>query len=128
MSYKRLLCPERLRQTPTQFSWIDQRLVRDRHIMKISHPEQGLYLFLTTVADAQGLSYYSDRTVAELLRMPPEILIRARRGLMEHGLIAYQKPFYQVLSLEGAGLPVLPTASPRSSNGPQRIGDLFRQL
>ena len=30
--FKRVLCPERLRKVPEQFSWIDQRLVRDRHI------------------------------------------------------------------------------------------------
>jgi hypothetical protein len=32
MITKRLLCPERLRQVPPQFSWIDQRLVRDGHL------------------------------------------------------------------------------------------------
>ena len=49
---------------PRQFSWIDQRLVRDRHIQGRSPRALALYLFLCTVADAQG---------AELLlrRQPP---------------------------------------------------------
>jgi hypothetical protein len=36
MKTKRLLCPERLRQVPRQFSWIDQRLVREGHIARRS--------------------------------------------------------------------------------------------
>ena len=31
MKTKRLLCPQRLRTVPHQFSWIDQRLVREGH-------------------------------------------------------------------------------------------------
>ena len=37
MVQKRLLCPERVRKIPKQFSWIDQRLVRERHIERLSH-------------------------------------------------------------------------------------------
>jgi hypothetical protein len=32
-----LLCPQRLRKLPPQFSWIDQRLVREQHIDRLSH-------------------------------------------------------------------------------------------
>jgi hypothetical protein len=42
---KRLLCPERLRQVPPQFSWVDHRLVRDRHIAGKSAEALALYLF-----------------------------------------------------------------------------------
>jgi hypothetical protein len=34
MKTKRLLCPQRLRTVPHQFSWIDQRLVREGHIAR----------------------------------------------------------------------------------------------
>ncbi len=47
---------------PSQFSWVDQRLVRERHIERCDVQALALYLFLVTVADAQGLSYYSDAT------------------------------------------------------------------
>jgi len=46
----------KLRQVPQQFSWVDQRLVRERHIDQLGHAACTLYLFLVTVADAQGLS------------------------------------------------------------------------
>jgi hypothetical protein len=60
-----------------------------------------LYVLLVCAADAQGLSFYSDARVAELLALAPPALAQARRQLMALGLIAYQKPLYQLLSLEG---------------------------
>jgi hypothetical protein len=35
-----------------------------------------------------------------LLRLEPEVVAGARRELIELGLIAYQKPLYQLLSLQ----------------------------
>ena len=58
---KHPIYPERIRTPPKQFSWVDHRLVRDHYIDRCSHQSAALYLFLVTVADAQGLSYYSDR-------------------------------------------------------------------
>jgi hypothetical protein len=55
---------------------------------------------LVTVADAEGLSYYSDLTLQRMLNMEPGQLLSARRQLTQAGLIVYQHPLYQVLSLE----------------------------
>ena len=76
---KRVLDPERLRQIPVQFSWIDQRLVRERHIERLSHAAAALYLFLLTVADARGLSFYSERSIGRYLAMAAERLDYARK-------------------------------------------------
>ena len=103
MVKKRLICPQRLRRLPAQFSWIDQRLVRDRHIGRVSHPALALYLFLLTVADAQGLSYYSDTSISSVLHMNVDLLQRARRELLDTCLIAYQAPLYQILALDPPG-------------------------
>lgn len=100
MAIKRVLCPERIRQIPPQFSWVDHRLIRDRHIARCDPPAAALYLFLVTVADAQGLSYYSDAALVRSLSMTTFRLSQARGDLMRIGLIAYQRPLYQVLSLE----------------------------
>jgi hypothetical protein len=59
-----------------------------------------LYLVLVTVADAEGLSYYSDESLERMLRLDHAGLSAARAQLCQHGLVAYQKPLYQVLSLE----------------------------
>lgn len=116
---KRVLCPERLRKVPEQFSWIDQRLVRDRHICRVSAQAMALYLFLLTVADAQGLSYYSDPPLSQLLSLDTAALIRARQELIGASLIAYARPLYQVLSLD--------EPQPRHG-GPALLGDILRGI
>jgi len=100
MTIKRVLYPERIRQIPLQFSWVDHRLIRERHIERCDPPAAALYLFLVTVADAQGLSYYSDAALVRSLSMTTSRLSQARGDLMRIGLIAYQRPLYQVLSLD----------------------------
>ena len=100
MTLKRILCAGRRRKVPAQFSWVDQRLVRDRHICRCGPEALALYLLLVTVADAEGLSYYADGTAAGLLSMDEKRLRAARRELVAAGLIVYQKPLYQVLSLD----------------------------
>jgi len=115
MKTKPILCPERLRHVPRQFSWIDQRLVRDRHIQNRSSHALALYLFLCTVADAQGASYYSDATAGKILSFSSAQLREARAELVAAGLIAHQSPFYQVLSLEpGLALDLAPAPPPRA--------------
>jgi hypothetical protein len=99
MTIKRVLCPQRIRQIPAQFSWVDHRLVRDRHIERCDPPAAALYLFLVTVADGEGLSYYSDAALVRSLSMSVARLGQARDDLLRSGLIAYQRPLYQVLAL-----------------------------
>lgn len=105
MTTKRILCEPRLRRIPARFSWIDQRLVFDGHLQRCDASAAALYLLLVTVADAQGFSYWGDARVARLLRMPGERLVRAREDLIDAGLVAYERPLYQVLALD-APMPV----------------------
>jgi len=100
MPHKRVLRPDRRRLVPAQFSWIDQRLVRDRHLERCDVQALALYLVLVTVADAQGVSYYGEASLARLLSMPAVRLIQARADLIRLDLIAYERPLYQVLSLD----------------------------
>jgi hypothetical protein len=110
---KRVLCVQRLRHIPAQFSWIDQRLVFQGHLGRLDAHAAALYLFLLTVADALGLSYWGDARVARLLGVTPVTLARAREDLVRAGLIVYERPLYQVLALdaiEGAA-PAAPTTA-----------------
>lgn len=100
MAIKRVICSERVRKIPAQFSWVDHRLVRERYIERCDAHAAALYLFLVTVADVQGLSYYSDTSLGRSLSMDPVRLSKARGDLMRAGLIAYQRPLYQVLALD----------------------------
>ena len=119
---KRVICPARLRKVPPQFNWIDHRLVRDKYICGRSAPALALYLFLLTVADAQGLSYYSNAAISRLLPLDEPALAQARQELVVAKLIAYQKPLYQVLALDEPAALV-----PRVSE-PRLLGELLPRL
>jgi len=122
MTIKRVLCPERLRQLPAQFSWVDHRLVRERYLERCDPPAAALYLFLLTVADAQGLSYYSEGVLGRCLSLLPERLCQARTDLMRIGLIAYQRPLYQVLALDP------PLRGAAGAPGAQEVANKIGQL
>jgi hypothetical protein len=124
MRRKRVLRPERVRQVPAQFSWIDQRLVREGYLARCDTHALALYLFVVTVADAQGLSYYGDVTLCRSLSMAPARLHQARADLITAGLIAYEAPLYQVLSLTPAPPPRQPGVQPLRSP----LDQVIRQL
>jgi hypothetical protein len=108
MPRKRVLRPDRLRRVPPQFSWIDQRLVREGYLARCDVHALALYLALVIVADAHGLSYYGEGSLTRLLSMPLAGLRKARADLMRLDLIAYEAPIYQVLGLDA---PVPPRGS-----------------
>ena len=124
MTHKVPIRPDLIRSIPDQFSWVDHRVVRDRHIERLSHQASALYLFLVTVADCQGLSYYSAPSLCERLVMDAPMLDAARMDLLRAGLVAYKKPLYQVLSLGDA-------IGPKRAGAPgecMAIGDVFKKL
>ncbi len=95
--------PDRVRRLPQSggmgFSWLDRRLVRERRLAGLS-PEAGmLYLFLVTVADRFGVSYYGEAKVAALTGLDRGILFELVHELIRADLLAYRHPVYQVLSL-----------------------------
>lgn len=99
---KRPLLPERLRTVPAHFSWLDHRLVQEHYIERAEVDAWALYLFLVTVADQHGLSYYADATLGRRLRLDPPRLARARAALVGLDLLAYAPPLYQILNLPEA--------------------------
>lgn len=124
MYQKHPILPQRLRKVPRQFSWVDHRLVRDSHIDDLSHAAATLYLFLVTVGDHKGLSYYSDAIVIQRLGMDEGTLQQARINLIQADLIAWKKPLYQVLSIQ-----VLPVSQARSvQTGPVHFSDILKKL
>src|SRR5215471_7227586 len=109
---KRPICRSKLRKVPQQFSWVDQRLVRERYIDQLSPQACALYLFLVTVADAQGLSYYADPSLCQRLSLTGAELHQARQALSTQGLVAYHHPLYQVLALDAAPSEAPPSTAP----------------
>lgn len=99
MIEKRILIADRVRRPPREgFSWIDRRFLRE-FAAKLSGDAIVLYFFLSAVSDKDGLSFYSDSSIAVRLRMREEHVVAAREDLLTHDLVAYQPPLTQVLSL-----------------------------
>ena len=127
MICKHLLRPQRLRQIPPSFSWVDHRLVRHEYLARADHSAWALYLFLVTVADVQGLSYYSDPAISRHLKMDAVTLSAARQQLIQADLLAYRKPLYQVLALpENPNTAATPSA-PRTGQA-QSAADVLRRV
>ena len=82
---------------------------------------------MCTVADAQGLSYYSDPRTASLLSLSECELRAARAELLSAALIAYRNPFYQVLSLEPHQGPMTQPPAPRTGQA-LSVADILRQM
>lgn len=128
MINKKILRSDRLRAVPAQFSWIDQRLVRENFLRRAEPSAWALYLVLVTVADAQGLSYYSETTLSRLLQMDMREVALYRQQLISAGLLAYEKPLYQVLALPEPG-----TSAPPESQGARQgqalsLGAILRRV
>jgi len=105
---------------------VDHRLVRNNFIDRCSNQASTLYLFLVTVGDAQGLSYYSDISICTRLSFEMENLINARNELIRIDLVAYKRPLYQVLSLD----PPKPSVQKRrdANQQPELLGQIFKQM
>lgn len=114
--------PHRIRRITRQFGWVDHRLVREGRIDACSHPAAALYLFLVTVADARGLSYYSDQSIEKRLHMDHDLLLQARQQLIRNDLIAFKSPIYQLLPFDP------PQQEQRPGGDPQALGHIFKTI
>ena len=108
--------PDRRRSIRGSFSWIDHRFLREGFDQGLTRLEKLLYFVLVAVSNQDGVSFYSDARLAELLdiRFPHE-LGAARRELVARDLIAYADGIYQVLDL--------PTCSPRKARPSSSLPD-----
>jgi hypothetical protein len=97
---KRPISLAKLRTVPSQCSWVDQRLVRERSLDPLSPEACALSLFLVTVADAQGLRFYSEQSLCQRLSMAPAVIRQARQALIACALVASQHPLSQGLALD----------------------------
>ncbi len=101
----KVVMEEKVRRVPSQFSWVDHRLVRKHYLEHAQASSWGLYLVLVTVGNEHGLSFYSDKTLGRLLGLSVEQIAVCRLELTKIGVVAYASPMYQVLSLEEADAP-----------------------
>ena len=103
---RKILDPTRVRKIQGSFSWIDHRLITGGFLSDLSSIEILLYLFLVAVCDRNGLSFYHQDKIASVLKINLVSLGKAREGLVQRSLLAYEPPLYQILSLPAR--PVIP--------------------
>ena len=126
---KRPLSLAKLRKVPSQCRWVDQRLVRERSLDQRSPEACALSLFLVTVADAQGLSFYSEQSLCQRLSMAPAVIRQARQALSACALVAYQHPLYQVLALDRDVMrPTVARPTPAGDEEPVDLKAVFKQI
>ena len=119
MIKKRLLVTDRVRRVPREgFSWIDRRFLRE-YGERLTGNAIVLYFFLAAVSDKQGLSFYSDASIAAHLRIREQTVVAAHEELLTQDLVAYQHPLTQVLSLPQARV---------ARAGLHGVGELIRTL
>lgn len=102
-----LLDATRLRERPPRpFRWVDPRLLQEGRLENCrSSTTLALYLILILAGNQHGISYYGEKALCRLLGIDRYQLRHARGLLIDAGLIAYQKPYYQVLSLDPPEVP-----------------------
>jgi hypothetical protein len=92
--------PDRIRSIHGSFSWIDHRFLRQGFDQGLTRLEKLLYFVLIAVSNRDGVSFYSDERLAEVLEIHhAHELIGARNELVARDLIAFQEGLYQVLNL-----------------------------
>ena len=99
MIKKKILNPSRIRRINGGFSFIPHRFLTDSFLASLDQKELLLYLFLILASDRYGLSFYSYDSICSLLQITPEQYIKARNGLMDKDLIAFDGTLFQVLDL-----------------------------
>lgn len=117
----------RIRRISGSFAFLEHRFVRDGFWRSLDHPELLLYHLLVEVGDKNGMSFYSDERLIDMMSIGKDDFVLARKGLVLKDLIAYDAwgPRYQVLSLPPRPVvlswpPPLPEPSRRHSPSPSR--------
>ena len=92
--------PDRIRSIHGAFSWIDHRFFRQGFDQGLTRVEKLLYFVLVAVSNRDGVSFYSDERLGELLDIRHQHeLTGARDELVARDLIAFKDGVYQVLEL-----------------------------
>jgi hypothetical protein len=92
--------PDRIRSIVGTFSWIDHRFFRQGFDQGLTRLEKLLYLVLVAVSNRDGVSFYSDERLGEMLDIRhAHELVGARSELVDRDLISYEHGIYQVLDL-----------------------------
>ena len=86
------------------YSIVDHQLLHRGFFRTLSIEALALYLFLIVVSDQEGKSYYAEKTVSDILRLPPEKYSMALSELIRSNLVDFRRPFFWVRNLPPGGI------------------------
>lgn len=127
---RKLLDPDRIRKINGSFAFIEHRFLRDGFFETLTPNELLLYLFLTLVANKDGVSWYPYDKICAILKWILDEYLDARNGLIAKNLIAFDGHLFQVLDLPDQPLQkdikLLKTDQDFEQNDPATIRNLIR--
>ena len=130
MMKKKVLQPDRIRKINGSFAFIEHRFLRAGFFETLSHNELLLYLFLTLVANKDGISWYPYDKICAILKWILDEYLEARNGLISKNLIAFDGHVFQVLDLphqpQQQESKLLKTDQDFQQNDPATIQNLIR--
>jgi hypothetical protein len=129
MMKKKVVDPDRIRRINGSFAFIEHRFLRDGFFESLTPNELLLYLFLTLVANKDGISWYPYDKICAILKWILDEYLDARNGLICKNLIAFDGHVFQVLDLPDQPLDqeikLLETAQDFEKNDPATIRNLI---
>lgn len=95
--------PRRIRYPKGAYGWVDLRIVTEGHLEALDPSSALTYLFLCTVGNREGISFWSRSRIARTLSLSLEVVQAALGALTEAGLIAATERIVQVLPVPVLG-------------------------
>jgi hypothetical protein len=125
--------PRRIRHPRGAYGWTDLKIVTEGYLERLEAPVAFTYLFLCTVGNCQGMSFWSHMRMARMLRLTPEAVREAIERLVDANLVASNGRVVQVLPIpdrtsvvaanRGAVSPRTPAGTPALVPVPERVVD-----
>jgi len=89
--------PRRIRHPRGAYGWVDLRIVTEGHLRGLGPEAALVYLFLCTVGNRAGISFWGRPRIAQLLHLTPAEIDDALARLIAADLIAANNRIVQVL-------------------------------
>lgn len=112
-----LLEPRRVRHPAGPYGWTDLRAVTDGHLERIGRDAALVYLFLCTVGDRQGISFWSHSKMSRILGLSIEVIETALERIAAAELVAVKDRVVQVLPIPGWAGAMSTTSASREDRG-----------
>ena len=108
--------PRRIRYPRGAYGWVDLKIVTEGHLQALDPSSALTYLFLCTVGNREGISFWSRSRMARALSLSLETIDAALRVLARVDLIAATERIVQVLPVPVRG--GIPLAAPPTPTPP----------